>query len=488
LKGDAQSAESHFRLASKLCKSTVDNAQATQSPLDSNLLADLAWFFAHYDPKPDYAAMLSQTVLAADPDNVVARRVAAALMLRNNQLADAERLLLPVAEKDLWAAILLAEVYKKAGREEQVASKLRELTTRPANFEQRYLIQSKCRDWKVEPLATQPAVSAARKLAASIAPERRDYPFHPDKYLTAALSVSETNVLPGEPWWCTLRLTNKADFPITIGNGCMLEPAVLAVVEMRGDRRRSSDGAMQMLVDGRLRLMPRETLEVRQALDLGTIRAGMIGTPQVTQEVQLAGIINPRMVTDRENQRSWQPGIGGFKLAPVTFRRSPLSVDDGLIGRLAAQTRSGPVESRGLAMEQLAMLLGEHQHLAAGRVRYPARPIDVQAVRAAVLGMAGDSDWYVRARLAECMRWFMLDETTMPTAMKLLNDSHWLVRSLARRLLADQHGGKFSKVLETSAQTDPDPWAGKFARAILERQRMVAAGASEPQPERAGGL
>ncbi len=81
----------------------------------------------------------------------------------------------------------------------------------------------------------------------------------------------------------------------------------------------------------------------------------------------------------------------------------------------------------------------------------------------------------------------MLDDATMPTAMKLLNDTHWLVRSLARRLLADQHGGKFAKVLEASAQADPDAWAGRFARAILERQRMIATGASEGPPDQAGG-
>ncbi len=247
LKGDVQSAESHFRLASKLCRSTVDNARATQASLDDSLIADLAWFFAHYDPTPDYAGMLSQTVLTTDPDNAVARRAAGALLLRGNQLADAERTLLPAADKDVWAAILLAEAYKKAGHDEEAASKLRELTTRPANFEQRFLIQSKCREWKVEPLATQPAVSAARRLAASIAPERRDYPFHPDRYLTAALSVPEATVLPGEPWWCTLRLANNAAFPITIGNGCMIEPAVLMVVETRGDRRRSSEGSLQIL-------------------------------------------------------------------------------------------------------------------------------------------------------------------------------------------------------------------------------------------------
>jgi HEAT repeat protein len=116
-------------------------------------------------------------------------------------------------------------------------------------------------------------------------------------------------------------------------------------------------------------------------------------------------------------------------------------------------------------------------------LRYAARPIDADAVRAAVLAMANDSDWYVRARLAEAMRWFVLDDATMPSAMMLLNDSHWLVRSLARRLLADQHGNKFGKILEMAAHSDPDAWARQLAGALLERQRQADAAARQAQSQ-----
>jgi hypothetical protein len=159
-----------------------------------------------------------------------------------------------------------------------------------------------------------------------------------------------------------------------------------------------------------------------------------------------------------------------------------LRVDQEFLQRLTGQTRAGSIDDRVLALDQLAMLLGESQHLASGRIRYIARPINAEMVQAAVLALADDPNWYIRARLAECMRWFALDAAAMPTAMKLLNDSHWLVRSLARRLLADQHGGKFAKVLEASAQADPDDWARQFAQALLGRRLAADTRPAATQP------
>ena len=488
LRGNDKAAGGYFRLASRLCQKTVDDAQMTQKGLEPSLLADIAWFFAHYDPQEGYAERLCQLILATEPNNVIARRAVGAILLRRQQYADAESFLAPVADKDVWAAIELAEVMKNAGQPERAVSQLKALTTRPANFEQRRLIRSMCSEWKVGVPATQPAILNVQKLVAAFKSEKRDYPFHPEKYLSATVSVPGKSVQPGEPWWCTVRLANTTTFPIAIGSGMMIDPALLTLVETKGDRPRSSEGSLRVLLDRRLRLMPGEKVEYTQTLDIGAIRAGMIGTPQILQDVQVTGIINPRQAEDAQGNEIWQTGIGGLKSAPVGFVRAQLRVSDELMGRLLAQVRSGSTGDRILAMEQLAMLLGEQQHLASGRLRYMARPIDPDACRTAVLAMADDPNWYIRARLAECMRWFMLDSTTMPTAMKLLNDSHWLVRSMARRLLADQHGGKFDKVLENAAKGDPDDWAKQFARALLGRQHAAETRPATTRPAEKGGL
>ena len=478
LKGDMRAAEGHFNHAAAMCKSTMEEASRSQKYVDTKIVANIGWVYAHYAPNLEISDRLSRTVLAVEPGDVVAQRALGAVQIRQGEFAQAESTLAPVADQDLWAAIELARALKAAGRQDEAVARLRLAATQPADFEQRYEIRSLCKELKIDPPATQPAVAAMKSLADALRPEVRDYPFHPNKYLSASISIDRSEVPPGEPWWCTIRLANVGPFPITIGSGLMIEPVLLVVVETKGDRPRSSGGSILVMLDKRLQLAPGETLEIAQTLDIGAIRSGMIGTPHVAQEVQVASVLNPESTTDANGRQTWRPGLGGFRLPAIKFRRVGLNVEPALMRDLLARARSSIAEDRITAMQQLAMLLAEHQHLAAGRLRYAAQPIDVPAVQSAILAMAADDNWYVRARLAECMRWFLLDETTMPTAMRLLNDPHWLVRSLARRLLADQQGDKFLKVLESTSRADPDPWAAQFARALLERQ----SGAAQTQP------
>jgi hypothetical protein len=141
------------------------------------------------------------------------------------------------------------------------------------------------------------------------------------------------------------------------------------------------------------------------------------------------------------------------------------------MGRL----RSADAMSRIADLEVLTMLLAEQQHLAGGTLKYSARPIDAAAVQAAVLGMAADPDWHVRARLAECLRWFGLNKAAVNTANGLLNDSQWLVRGLAMRTLADHYGPKAQSVLAQAAQADPDEWVRRLTAAL--NARITAASA-----------
>jgi len=61
----------------------------------------------------------------------------------------------------------------------------------------------------------------------------------------------------------------------------------------------------------------------------------------------------------------------------------------------------------------------------------------------------------------------------MQGAMKLINDQHWLVRGLARRMLVEQFAAKFESVLEGSAASDPDPWVRRFSKALLGRLSLA---------------
>lgn len=296
-----------------------------------------------------------------------------------------------------------------------------------------------------------------------------DYPFNPGKYLALSWAMPRPELPPGEPWKCTVRLTNKGPFPITFGPQHMITPDLLCSITTRGDRERTSGPTLQFSLYRRLRLAPGETIEDTWMLNLGAIRASMIGTPQVTHRVEVAGVLSPVRLELEDGREAWVPAIGGLTAPPLRFERVAFEATRERVRAVIQQSQSGNVQERIAAMELLAMLLAEHQHLAAGRLRYSAYPIDAAAVEAAILARAADPDWRVRARLAETMRWFGLTTPATQTATRLLTDSHWLVRGLAIRMLADQHREKARPVLERTAENDADEWVRSLAAALLQR-------------------
>lgn len=332
-----------------------------------------------------------------------------------------------------------------------------------------------------QPTGTATSQAAWTQLAArwSALPKGLlDYPLHPERVLTLNISRPAAELAPAEPWRCRMELTNRGGFKISVGPGLMLEPQILCLLEARGDRLRSSGPVIHVPIPG-LQLAPGRTLTLETTLEVGPIRAGMIGTPQIAQDVELTAMTNPVVGYTADGREVWKPGIGGVQ-GKQRFLRTAYVVENQKVRSLINSSQSPRLEERIRSTELLAMLLAEHQHLAAGRLRYPAQSIDPHTVRAVLLARNQDADWQVRARLAECMRWFVLDGPAMQQVPSLLNDSHWLVRGLAMRMLADQLREKSAAVLNTAAERDPDPWVREFSKALLTR--MANAAAAAPQP------
>jgi tetratricopeptide (TPR) repeat protein len=308
-----------------------------------------------------------------------------------------------------------------------------------------------------------------------------DYPSRPDKYLSLSLHGLAPEMPPGAPWRCTFILRNIGTFPICFGQNMMVVPEVLCEIQARGDQVRTSGPTLRVSLHRQLRLMPGESIEVSQTLDVGAIRSAMIGTPQRAHDVTVTAVLSPIALQTTEGQEVWTAGPGGLMARPLSFRRTSFIPSDEQFNLLVARTRSGDMRKRIETTERLAMLLGEHQHLAAGRLDYPHRPIDADAARAAIFDRVNDPDWPVRAHLAESLRWFALDKWATQKALPLRRDSHWLVRGLALRTLTDHHGEKMRPMLQTHIDTDPDEWVRRFAAALMARMEPETQPANSPE-------
>ncbi|MBI4581405.1 MAG: HEAT repeat domain-containing protein [Planctomycetes bacterium] len=469
---EAQADELIKQADEQWCRLLAD-AQGAFGP---QLSAEMAWFYTGYQPQPDQAERLARVALAERPDSIVARRALGSALRQLGHLDEAKAELAPIADKDVVAAAEYAQALAAGGAQDLARQTLNRATTRPADPNGRMFLARSMRGLGVAPPASRPALTDDAQAVSRFPWPVLDYPFRPDKYMSLTLQVPQREMPPGEPWLLTARLRNVGSFPVTLGPGLMVVPDLLMSVATSGDRARTTGPTIRFSFNRTTRLMPGETVEVAHTVDLGAIRSGMIGTPQMTHEVTIAAVLSPLRFVNAEGQEIWAPDIGGL-LAELKFIRSAFAVRDDTMAALFRQLRSADPFERIAAMELLTMLLAEQQHILAGRLQYAARPIDAAAVQAAILAQADDADWQVRLRLAECLRWIALDADATNTASRLLSDSHWLVRGLAMRALADHYGAKFQPVLTKASQADPDDWVRRLTAALTAR---IAAAASQP--------
>lgn len=452
----------------------------SQGKLDPFSTAQMAWFYAFFVPQPEQAEKLARVAVDQEPDLMIAHRALGSALRQLGRIDEAKKELEPIANADAAAASEYARVLaaqKQAQGAEQVMEKA---ATQPASPIGEIAMQRAAQDLGGRPPASRPAptddVEAVQRFPWAVL----DYPLRPDKYVSLKLAVPAPDLAPGEPWLVTARLTNIGAFPITLGADMMVAPDLLVSVTTQGDKERTTGPTLRFSLNRTPRLMPGESVAVTHTVDVGAIRSGMIGTPQMAHEVTVSGVLSPMLFANAQGQEVVAPGIGGLLSEPLKFRRTAFAPTDQNMHKVMSGLRSADPLTRINAMELLAMLIAEQQHLAGGRLQYSARRIDAPAVQAAVLSMAADPEWYVRARLAEALRWFSLDKTATNTATALLSDPHWLVRGVAMRTLADHYGAKFSPVLAKAAQADPDEWVRRLCGMLNTRVQNSAEAATQP--------
>jgi hypothetical protein len=478
---DLQAANQHIATASQLWRRLL---RESKGDLDGDLVAEMAWFFAHYDTHPEEAEKLGRSALVSRSDSIVARRAVGAALRQQNKLSEAVTELTRTADIDSWAAIELAQALYAQGNKSDAEQRLRRLLRdRRLDGEQSDLVADLMNQWGLR-ATTQPSHHEDVRARLKRFPLAvLDFPFQPERSLSFRVIGPGESVSPGESWPCTFILENIGSFTIPLGADMMVSPNVLCRIEAGNKYRSFLESDVQLSFDRQLQLRPGEKIEVKQTIDIGAVRATMIGTPQVNYRVTVNAILNPVAIVDTDGKTSWKPDVGGVVAKPVSFRRTPFTPSPEGLAALIARSRDGQVDERIAATELLAMLLAERQHLASKRLRYDARRIDAPAVQQVLLARGQDPDWRVRARLAEAMRWFVLDSEANRVAARLLGDSHWLVRGLSMRMLVDHHGWKIEeKVLKPFAERDQDPWVRRMGHTLLRRLQSRGRPTTVPSP------
>jgi len=465
-KNNPDSVRKHLETATIIYKSAL--AQ-NEGKIDAHVLAEIAWFFAHYNPHPSEAEQRARAALEDLPESIVARRALGAVLRKHRRFREARETLNAPAKADLWSAIELAQTLYADGDKKEAAEQLRRAATQPATGEQRRTVANLMSLWQTKPAASQPATQNIKTALDTFDRRILDYPIHPEKYLALSVKMPTAALGPARPWWCTITLTNIGPFAVTIGPDSMICPDLACTIQARSQQKQNSKSTIHISLNKETKLKPAQSLKVTQTIDIGRIRASMIGTPQMAYDVEVTAVLCPVAALSENDEEIYLPDVGGLTAKSPQFSRTPFVPDTRTLQQLINRSRSPNINERIEATELLAMLLAEHQHITARRLAHRARPINADLVQAAVLARANDDNWQVRARLAETMRWFVLDNKATNVGAKLLSDKNWLVRGLTLRMLTDHYGQNFKNVLERYARADSDQWVRNLAKSLLAR-------------------
>lgn len=459
----------YLRKADRLWEDIVNNLSEDDVEAAAAVWAEAAWFYIHIDPRPQRALEWAARALTLQPEQAVALRAKAAALRMLERHDEARTVVEQLPDTDPWAVIEGSQLDYATGRQAEAKQRLRPLTTQPAgNWSEQTAALAE--EWGLESAASMPAAAIElRERIGGFDARVLNYPAHPEQYISLDMNMDQSSYAPGEPWWCTFRLTNTGPFPITLGPAGMCRPELICTLNSEGDQPRSSGAVIRISLYQHTRLAVGQSIELRQTVDIGSIRSAMIGTPQQIQKITLSAILSPIFIENEEGRLIARPAVGGLETPAVHFTRRALSAEGDRIDRIGQLVRSHDIDNQIRGCEWLAMLIAEGQHLAAGRLKYQATRVDRVALQDLFLNALHAPPWQVRTRGAEALRWFGLDAQATQAALGLLDDKHWLVRGLALRALADHHRNKFLPVLKRYAAGDDDAWVRELASAMHRR-------------------
>jgi hypothetical protein len=439
---------------------------AIQDPAEwpVNEVAQAAWFYCVIAEQPQRALVLAEDAARRAPGDVFATRVLGWAQALNQRTAEAEQTLMPIAKADPYAAYRLAKLLRDAGDEEAPARLIGELAYLPPVGRARELLDELGVPASSSSQPAQQRFPEVAKLLAGFDREVLEFHKEPTRFLQAEIALDDPSPAPGEPWWVVLSLTNRGDFPITLGPDWMVNPMFLFSFHVEGDREREFPDLLTVGFDDARVIRPGETLRLRRTIDIGPLRKLSRQTPQHLQSISVTAILDPQQTPDGQ----WQPSATGQPLRTVMFVRLPANTDPEAWHARFSALKGESARARFQVLEVMAELLGEEQRARIKPLGYTPQPIPAERVHQALLNAVGSESWETRVRALDALQVAGLDRALFEAAQHCLEHPHWLVRMMAVRLLARQ-GKAFAETARRVAAEDDDDLVRALARSYIQR-------------------
>ena len=436
-----------------------------------NEAAEIAWFYCYHQPDKSRALTLARLAMEESNPSSLARLAYGYALRMNGQTDEAVRVLEPLADTDQMAALEVARINIERGEKGKAIALLHKASALQYSGIAYNMISDLLAKYD-ETAAEAPLNSKVLTALEKFHRDVFDYYQRPGDFLKVTMRFASASLPPTGPIDVVFRLENVGTFPITFGEGYMTRSLLAVSAKLTGDGGAEYKNYLQVMINSRLVLLPGDAVEKTVAIDVGPLQEQLIRTISRPMEIELTALFDP--IYDN-NELTTGPGC--IKCGPVKAVREGVDITPIAMAALLDRAGSTEVAQRLQAADILSALLAETEKSPPDS-KVAGLPLD--AMTTALAALLADSDWRVRARALVGAGWSRLvDRTTNAAAQAVRDKDNPVVKMLAVRLFAQQHGEKFKPVLEQLSRTD----SSRFVR-IMARSYLPEAGGA--QANRAG--
>lgn len=459
--GRSDVAEQHAGYLTALFQQQQDNAPAGFSVLAT--AHGETWYYLRHQPDPNKALEAATRARQMAPDRPDIEGIYGLAQLAAGDAQTAEEVLRPWAEARPWAAAGLGEALLAQGRTDEAIAALRQgeaLRFSGPAYERIVTALASCQQ---EP-APVPSRSAIRETLRGFDEACLSFPSRPGEFLRLEV-IPQGRWAFGEPWSCEFRLTNVGTFPISVGQGQMIEGSALVSLRWGESPQEQLVGYLPISLAQTPVLPPGETLSMIRSLDIGPAAALARSAPQREWDLELSVVLDPVVGAGGK----LESGLPGFSAVDVRAKRAKVDASRAGMRALLARLREGTEPERIAAVRAVAALIVEREAARHQPPDYFVHRVDELKLRKMLLSALADPAPQVRAAALDALRAVDLGPRTLEQAAPSLSDPHWLVRLLAIDVLSASQGDSFRPVLERTATADPDNLVRRLAKLHLHR-------------------
>ena len=451
------------------------------------MAGELAMFYLVTRRDPGRAREYAEQVARKAKGDPVAQRLLGASEIASGKpelLRTGRQRLENILDKDLYAAVLLAEHYFSRGDRAAGVKALRAGMKLPRGGPACRKLTALAAKHKV-PVAPVPGSSEIGEAVDRAGTECLDMSVTPEKFISITVELGggrtpgPAHLAPGEPLAVRLTLRNTSKVPVPLGKRGLLEPAVALDVTVEGGRIKKHFADLPLCVWPAPRyLPPNRTLQATVRLDVGRLGRLLAETPLTKLDLTVNAIVSPIRPFGRV-----MSGLP-MKVKPLKIVRTDLlgRFDRSTttewpkryqytLGMIVRDMKRGDLARRMRAARQVAALLALARGIERDTAKAP-KPLQGQVTKPVLLTMfrevMKDSSYAVRAEMIASLGNVPLDKHIKALLAPATRDSHPLVRFRLAELLVAAESSAI-KPIRAALAKDTDDLVRLMAQALGKR-------------------